>query len=609
MTTIRRTRVCAAAAAILVLSSPPASAQLLQKLTTQVQSTVGAITCPQLQTSPKLDDGIRDWLLRGASGDVPVIVTSGTGRLSTLQTLVTRVTGTLQVLDGIDALVTRVTTSQLSTLACDAGVASIALDATVRSFASAADSADTAGYSLRATLGLAATSPTGRGVGVGIVDSGVAGHPDVASRLAASLDFTSGGIASVAPSDQYGHGTHVAGLIAGAGAQPGMAAFRGVAPDATLFSLRVLDGNGNGRTSDVIRAILYATTYRTLLGIDVLNLSLGHPIYEPASRDPLVRAVERASRSGLVVVVAAGNFGKSASTGEPGYGGITSPGNAPSAVTIGAFSTRDTLARDDDQISSFSSRGPTWHDGFAKPDVAAPGQSLVSVSDSGSTLFQRYATARVGTSYLRLSGTSMATAVATGVAALIVEAHRANSGAPAFAPNTVKAILEHTSLGMRDASGAEYDALTQGSGGVNAAGAIDVAGAIDSRMPIGAYWLTRIVAPSTTIAGRATMWSQRVLWGGRPVSGTVLEQRQAAWLLSSRWGETLFWSGEPTWGQHVVWGTSDPVWGSHVVWGTGFTGTTDGQHVVWGTTGGPDDTVWGNIAPVADDRGSPPDGC
>ena len=286
-----------------------------------------------------------------------------------------------------------------------------------------------------------------------------------------------------------------------------------------------------------------------------------------------------------------------------------SPGNAQSAVTIASFSTSDTLNRDDDRISIFSSRGPTWHDGFAKPDVAAPGQSLVSVSDSNATLFQQYPNARVGASYLRLSGTSMATAVASGVAALFVEAHRTNSvGAAEFAPNTVKAIVEHTSLGLRDDAGAEYDALTQGSGGLNAAGAIDFAGAIDSRLPLGSYWMSRVVMPATMIAGRATLWSQCVLWGGRPLSGAVLEQRQTAWLISSRWGQTLLWSGDSTLGQHVVWGTSDPVWGSHIVWGTGYTGSTDGQHIVWGTTGGPDATVWGNVAPVADGKGSPPDG-
>jgi hypothetical protein len=139
MITTRRIRVLAAAAAILILFPPPASAQLLQKLMTQVTSVVGSITCAPVVSSPKIDDGIRTWPQSDGANDVPIIVTSGTGLLSAVQSLVTRVTGTLQLLDGIDALAARVTSSQPATLACDPNVASISLDATVKSFATAAD--------------------------------------------------------------------------------------------------------------------------------------------------------------------------------------------------------------------------------------------------------------------------------------------------------------------------------------------------------------------------------------------------------------------------------------------------------------------------------------
>src|SRR5699024_2732564 len=111
--------------------------------------------------------------------------------------------------------------------------------------------------------------------------------------------------------------------------------------------------------------------------IDVINLSLGHPVYEPASTDPLVRAVERAVRAGIVVVTAAGNIGMD-TEGDAGYAGITSPGNAPSAITVGAADTRGTVRIGDDRVASFSSRGPTWFDGFAKPDLVAPGVGLTS---------------------------------------------------------------------------------------------------------------------------------------------------------------------------------------------------------------------------------------
>ena len=137
---------------------------------------------------------------------------------------------------------------------------------------------------------------------------------------------------------------------------------------------------GGGYTSDVIEALDLAVRYKQLVGIDIINLSLGHPIYEPAATDPLVQAVERAAAAGIVVVASAGNVGMNPETGEIGYAGITSPGNAPSALTVGSMGTAGTLERSDDTVSPFSSRGPTWYDGFSKPDVLAPGQGLVAIS-------------------------------------------------------------------------------------------------------------------------------------------------------------------------------------------------------------------------------------
>ena len=136
----------------------------------------------------------------------------------------------------------------------------------------------------------------------------------------------------------------------------------------------------------MIDAVEFAIANKSRFGINVINLSLGHPIYEPAATDPLVQAIETAVRAGIVVVVAAGNYGYNPAMGQTGYAGIASPGNAPSAITVGADVTNNTLTRLDDRLADYSSRGPTWYDGFAKPDVLAPGQSLVSTDAVGSTL-------------------------------------------------------------------------------------------------------------------------------------------------------------------------------------------------------------------------------
>src|SRR5262249_215846 len=198
--------------------------------------------------------------------------------------------------------------------------------------------------------------------------------------------------------------------------------FQGVAPNARIISLQALDANGAGLTSTVIAALQFATTNKQALGIDIVNLSLGHPIYEPAATDPLVQAVEAAVRAGLAVVPAPGNNGLRSDTGLPGYAGVLCPGNAPSAITVGAVDTANTSSRLDDIVAPYSSRGPTWYDGLAKPDLVAPGQRLVSAAAPDSTLYNALPDNRIAINggmlkVFRLSGTRMATAVARRLAA------------------------------------------------------------------------------------------------------------------------------------------------------------------------------------------------
>lgn len=446
---------------------------------------------------------------------------------------------------------------------------------------------------LRSTLGIK-FGQWGYDVGVAVIDSGIEPNPDIEGRISAFYDFTRGGVAAPA-TDDYGHGTHIAGLIAGTG-KVSQYNYVGVALGVRLIGLKVLDGEGRGYASDVIAAIDFAVANRETLRIDVINLSLGHPIYEPAATDPLVQAVERAAAAGIVVVTSAGNNGYNPETGEIGYAGITSPGNAPSAITVGSLRTKKTASRDDDEVSKYSSRGPTWHDGFVKPDVLAPGQAMVSIGSVKSKLYEDEALRDSVTPYLKLSGTSMAAGVAAGVVALVIEAHRLEQpGAPPLTPNTIKAILQYTAIPVPDNDLTTPSILEHGTGGINAAGAMELARAIDPSMPVGSSWLQYGVVPVSLVGGESLGWAQHIIWGEHIVWGETIAQNLLAFALNITWGDD----------QHIVWGESFPqggdavaqsfsAWSEHIVWGeaASVVYSDDDGHIVWGDL---DDLhiVWG----------------
>jgi serine protease AprX len=342
---------------------------------------------------------------------------------------------------------------------------------------------------------------------------------------------------------------------------------------------------------------------RNAVRIDVVNLSLGHPIYEPAATDPLVRAVENAVRAGIVVVVAAGNHGQEAD-GSAGYAGVTSPGNAPSAITVGAADTRQTAGRSDDRIAVFSSRGPTWFDAFAKPDVVAPGVALAAEAADGAQLYLTYPSLKVTVkhrNYGRLSGSSVATATAAGVVALVLEASREANDGRALTPNAVKAVLQYTAIPVAGA-----DALSQGSGQVNGRGALALAALIDPTMPAGQWWLRTPVLPFSSIAGHLHAWSRTIVWNDSAIRGA-----DAIFLRSQLWDDNIVWgSGCDTDEAHCltsVWGAAaeadNIVWGSGLAWAEDLVyadrviGLLAGDNIVWGTLAGlrADNIVWGTI--------------
>ena len=157
-----------------------------------------------------------------------------------------------------------------------------------------------------------------------------------------------------------------------------------MAPEVDLVVLKVLDGTGAGRTSDVIAALEWVAANHAAYNIRVVNMSLGHPVYEPASTDPLVQAADALVRRGIVVVASAGNLGTDPQDHEVAYGGVTSPANGPTVLAVGAVDNKGTDARGDDRVTDYSSRGPTRFDLLVKPDLVASGHRIVSLAAPGS---------------------------------------------------------------------------------------------------------------------------------------------------------------------------------------------------------------------------------
>ena len=512
-----------------------------------------------------IDDTLEARTRRGGWSRVIVTLKPGAEAGAEIRKLGGRFGRKLQLING---MVVELPNSQIKRLASHPAVARLDDDRPTTAHMSHVANTIGARYARRAY------GYDGAGIGIAVIDSGVTGwHDDLTytgtsalvrvkdnQRVAAFVDFVNG---AMVPYDDYGHGTHVSGIIAGNGFDSG-GRHAGIAPASHLVSLKVLDHLGRGLTSDVIAAIEYAVKNRALYNIRVINLSVGAAVTASYNDDPLALAAKRAVDAGIVVVAAAGNIGRT-STGQPLYGGITAPGNAPWVLTVGASSHGGTLNRRDDTHAGYSSRGPTRFDFAAKPDLLAPGTGLVSLASAQSTFYTTKPAALLsGTMptaskpYLSLSGTSMASPVVAGTVALILQAN------PHLTPNLVKAILQYTA---QAAPGVDY--MTQGGGFLNAKGAIDLA--------------RYFASPPTTAHPMSASWSRAFNWGNHRVANGALSAAGSAWTPGVTWG-----SAHDADGDNVVWGTFD-IDGDNVVWGT----FDDGDNVVWGTADGGDNVVWG----------------
>ena len=546
---------------------------------------VSPVVVDALSSSSKLGPLARTRIARGTERSRVIVRHAPNASPEELSALFNQFGGTDRTpLDIIDSHVIEVPTVSLEGLANSPLIDRVSFDRAV-SGTMERTSATIGAAAVRRDLGF-----DGSGVGVAIVDSGITPwHDDLAApgggqRVVRFVDIRNN---RPSPYDDYGHGTHVAGIIGGDGFDSD-GARTGVAPGAQLTVLKVLDAQGNGRISDVIAAFDYIYKKREQLNIRVVNLSVATGVYESYNTDPLTVAAKRLVDAGVVVVAASGNLGRTP-TGLDAYGGVTAPGNAPWVLTVGASSHMGSVARADDQMAVFSSRGPTAGDHGAKPDLVAPGVGIESLSNPDSAFYTTFASYLLAGSkptsympYLSLSGTSMAAPVVTGTVALMLQAN------PALTPNAVKAILQYTAQVDPD-----YDPLTQGAGFLDAASAVQ---------------LSRFFADSTVSLTLASSWSRRLIWGNQLVRGGMLRPYGSAWALGVTWGASSTPTGLPVdWGVVCADDTCDTTSGSLSRWSAACADTncqtyTVSRNVVWGMRcGGGDCHERWTVAAAADE--------
>jgi serine protease AprX len=363
--------------------------------------------------------------------------------------------------------------------------------------------------------------------------------------------------------DLYGHGSHVASVAAGRGGYQ-IPDSSGTAPGAHLYDVKVLDGEGFGQLSDVIAGIDWVIFHAKEYNIRVMNLSLAADSTESWQTDPLARAARSAVASGITVVVAAGNFGQSAS-GALRYGTVSSPGHDPSVITVGSVNMKGTAARSDDVVNNFSSRGPTRGsyvdvagvrqiDNLLKPDLVAPGNKIdgAMASDKDAKKLNALVTGNpglrrgngnggksdVGRMLMSLSGTSISAPAVSGAVALMLQAN------PGLTPPLIKAILQYSAQPLAAAS-----LLEQGAGLLNIDGAVKLAKSLrtDVKSSFEAGTLTAgasLLAPgkslpaaASTINGQSFNWSRIVYVGGNQIVS----------------GDALFSTVQPIYDPRLVW--------------------------------------------------------
>jgi serine protease AprX len=419
---------------------------------------------------------------------------------------------------------------------------------------------------VRETLGAGGQRGDGAGIKVAVVDTGVADVADLAGRVT-HVDVTGEG-----SGDGFGHGTFVAGLIAGDGRSSG-GAYPGVAPGASILDVRVAGDDGSSSLTRVLRGLQKVANDPE---VDVVNLSLSSGSPLPYQLDPLTRALEVLWMRGVVVVVPAGNDGK---------GGISSPGLDPYLLTVGGLAEGGTGVRSDDAVASWSSVGPAPQ-GVAKPELVAPGASLVSSLSPGSVVAARQTRKDVPAGYGVGSGTSFSTAVTAGAIAVLLEERK-------LAPGQVKELVIETA----------YDSAALSDPNAAGAGGLDLAKALRTPAPKVAPRLQ----PATAVNGQGKQWAQFLTdaldhdVAAAERSWSKLNKKQQAWAAKLWAGSDAdvkrraagIWTalgytaadGDPAVWQSRIWAASN--WAASM-WGASMWGSQNWDASMWGAS------MWGS---------------
>ncbi len=413
---------------------------------------------------------------------------------------------------------------------------------------------------------------TGANVTIAILDSGLdANLPGINkdtnnnARNIYKVDFSpvpTNGI------DLNGHGSHVAGIIANSRKGEDQN-WNGIAPDVNLVNIRVLGEDGSGTYESVIQGIQWAIANKDVYDIRIMNLSLVAIPQSPYWADPLNQAVMEAWDAGIVVIAAAGNSGPEAMS-------ITVPGNNPYVISVGAFTDNYTWDEwDDDYIPPFSAAGPTL-DGFVKPDIIAPGAHMVSTMQSDTWLAVTHAAYKVGGTHFSMAGTSQATAVVSGIVALLLEQN------PTLTPDQIKYRLMRTAYVWIDpeTGDAPYSIWQQGTGRVNALNA-----AMTTTQEVANYGMDLqfdITNPITGYQGFSYYDADQdafVLYDDDPTAWpggfTTWSSSMTTW----SGGFTTWSSSMTTWsGGFTTWSSSMTTWsGGFTSWAEGFTNWSQGN--------------------------------